>query len=72
MKLILRPFRIFAGFELQSMHRSDKGPKIVPPLLWALLLAQEMGGEALPNSGFRIQDSGLQGFRDFRIQDFRT
>ena len=30
--MILRSFRIFAGFELQSMHRSDKGPKIVPPL----------------------------------------
>ena len=32
MKLILRSFRIFAGFALRPMHRSDKGPKIVPPL----------------------------------------
>ena len=38
--------------------------------LSALLLAQEMGGEALPNSGFKIQDKGfkIQDSR-FRIQD---
>ena len=48
--------------------------------LWALLLAQEMGGEALPDSGFRIQDSGfrisgvsgISTISGFRIQDLKT
>ena len=32
LKSILRSMRVFAGFELRTMHRSDKGPKIDAPL----------------------------------------
>ena len=49
-------------------QKEDTGGKINK--LWALLLAQEMGGEALPNSGFRIRDSGFR-IQDSRIQGFK-
>ena len=62
-----RKFRIFAGIELQPMHRSDKGPKIVPPLFG---FRSPFGHPGLQNSLLEGRPSPhlkTSGFQDCRI-----